>query len=547
MKKRTAILRITAIMALLAFSSASFAQSAVAASKTAPNGIQNPPQFIVIGSDDNTNAATAKWMAEVISSGTNKDGSKRYMSFYSNTRNSNQNVYDWSNESNNLAATHKEIYDLGHEVSNHTHKHIRMVGGTSWSGTNNHVNNFTIRMSANDIFDDMKIAKDEMIEAGIPKEHQFGFRTPFLAYSDSAFTAMQWIGFLYDCSINAIGLPGEHNWPYTLDDIHNISPLHWAQTKGNVVPDNLSWYGFGGAARDIVGENVPNPIREHKGLWTLPASGVQPDVADRQNIYNERRVAAYVAGIPTDDKWLPIWETPFEELKGDWKVAGLDYNIWAEGVFLDSAETVRALMFTLKQHLNGNRAPFAYGVHSQYYVSENSYGPGKADGKEGRPLSPRTDLLTEQQMKGSFEEFVKLASQLDNVFFVSGDMVIAWMEDPCEAEDFTVERYHRDTRKGTKNPDPISINNKTAKTAKSVSSAAFAGIQNGQVNLQLTAGNYSVELYNLKGRLIRKVDINAINGLNATGLTTDRLSRGVFVLNVKQDGVSVLSHKISIK
>ena len=76
---------------------------------------------------------------------------------------------------------------------------------------------------------------------------------------------------------------------------------------------------------------------------------------------------------------------------------------------------------------------------------------------------------------------------------------------------------------------------------------AFAGIKNGQINLRLQAGNYTAELYNLQGRLIGKTEINATNGINATGLRTDNLSRGVFILNVKQAGNSVLRQKISIK
>ncbi|MDR0304679.1 MAG: T9SS type A sorting domain-containing protein [Chitinispirillales bacterium] len=76
---------------------------------------------------------------------------------------------------------------------------------------------------------------------------------------------------------------------------------------------------------------------------------------------------------------------------------------------------------------------------------------------------------------------------------------------------------------------------------------AFTGIRNGQINLRLNAGNYSVELYNLQGRMVGKQNISAINGVNATGLRTDNLSKGIFILNVKQAGASLLQHKIMIK
>jgi hypothetical protein len=74
---------------------------------------------------------------------------------------------------------------------------------------------------------------------------------------------------------------------------------------------------------------------------------------------------------------------------------------------------------------------------------------------------------------------------------------------------------------------------------------SFAGITNGKINLSLSAGNYVVELYNLQGRIISKTEINAINGVNATELNVGNLSKGVFILNVKRSGISVLVHKIN--
>jgi len=76
---------------------------------------------------------------------------------------------------------------------------------------------------------------------------------------------------------------------------------------------------------------------------------------------------------------------------------------------------------------------------------------------------------------------------------------------------------------------------------------SFAGIRNGHIALNLKAGNYTAELYNLQGRLINRENINAVNGVNATGLRTDNLSKGLFILNVKQAGKVLLNNKIMIK
>jgi len=81
---------------------------------------------------------------------------------------------------------------------------------------------------------------------------------------------------------------------------------------------------------------------------------------------------------------------------------------------------------------------------------------------------------------------------------------------------------------------------------RNASTASFAGIRGGQISLNLSAGNYTAELYNMQGRLISSVNISAINGINATGLRTDSLARGIFILNVKQSGVPVLKQRIGI-
>ncbi|MCL1945524.1 MAG: hypothetical protein FWF51_00015 [Chitinivibrionia bacterium] len=92
---------------------------------------------------------------------------------------------------------------------------------------------------------------------------------------------------------------------------------------------------------------------------------------------------------------------------------------------------------------------------------------------------------------------------------------------------------------------PLSI----SKTVKNRTSAfSFTGIQNGQINLRLTAGNYTAQLYNMQGRIVGTANINAVNGVNATGLRTDNLAKGIFVLNVKDaKGAAVLQHKLMLK
>jgi len=77
---------------------------------------------------------------------------------------------------------------------------------------------------------------------------------------------------------------------------------------------------------------------------------------------------------------------------------------------------------------------------------------------------------------------------------------------------------------------------------------SFAGIRNGQIALNLRAGNYTAELYNMQGRLLGRVNINALDGVNMTGLRTDHLAKGMLILNVRNaTGASVLQHKFMVR
>jgi hypothetical protein len=101
-------------------------------------------------------------------------------------------------------------------------------------------------------------------------------------------------------------------------------------------------------------------------------------------------------------------------------------------------------------------------------------------------------------------------------------------------------------RFGTQN-DPSNLTNSIKNmTVKKEIAISFAGIKNGEINLNLKEGNYTAELYNLQGRLINRTEISATNGVSVAGIKTDNLSKGMLILNVKQAGVSVLKQKIKI-
>jgi hypothetical protein len=456
--------------------------------RTAP--VANPPQFVVLGSDDNTKAAAVKWMQSVIDGGTNKNGSKRFMSFYCNT---DQTAAEWDFNDGLVEAVYA-AYKAGHEIGNHTSTHLYCVefGQIDGSGKDNGK-----RADKPRIFSEIKRVQDILAGAGIPKEHQTGFRTPYLRYSDSTFTAMTEVGFLYDCSVSASdsNVAGKNYFPYKLDGIKVA-----ADANGNYAPDNCA---------DVNSWGKTSVIRKYENLWELPCANfaIAPQDID------------YVKGVLKD-----------EDFNG--YVTGLDYNLWNEAE-LDSAQTVRSLLHTLQQSLAGNRAPLTIGCHSQYYF----------EAKTGEFPN-----ITPEQRQGAFKEFVKQASQLDNVFFVSGDMVIRWMQNPVSAAEFNPQNYLRSKYSAETAPTAIKLSSKSIDagqknvgylravdlnvdavhtfTVKGGANAGLFTINGNQLSFKDNAqiGQYSVEIeasnskasvsqtFNIKVNKAYGTDVNLVGG-----------------------------------
>ena len=363
------------------------------AAKTSP--VKNPPLFIVVGSDDNTNPAAIDWIRSVIENGRNFDGSRRYMSFYVNT---GQACALWSRNTTLVNAAYN-AYKAGHEVTNHTDNHLFCIAPNGkWEDV------ATIENA-------IRNTQEALIAAGIPKEHHFGFRTPYLTYSDHTFVAMQNVmqysreQLLYDCSISAMDDKGGNNFPYTLDGPED--------ENGNVAPDN-------NAKVNEWGEN--NPVRKHERVWELPAMKIAIDPQD----------CGFVEEIMKSKYG--------KNFKWDKHITGLDYNLWNEAE-LNAEQTTRAYIYTVKKCLAGNRAPFTMGVHSQFYFEskQNTY----------------PNIANPAEKRRSFAEFVEQASKIPEVFFVSADMVIRWMLNPVSADKFNPEDYRRPLFKEITRPTNI--------------------------------------------------------------------------------------------
>jgi len=300
----------------------------------------------------------------------------------------------------------------------------------------------------------------------------------------------------------AAGIPAAHQFGFRTPFLaHNPATFTAVRRAGILYDCSITSTALGG------NHNYPyNSGQTHNvnGLWIVPATNVTVHPNDRAALANRNTVA------------------------------GLDWNLWSPtsgggiGNGMDSAQTVRALMFSLTESLAGNRAPFTFGPHSQYYFDSTAAATG---------WFPN---ITAAQRRGAFREFVRQASLLENVFFVSGDMVVRWMLNPVPAAQFRPEDYHRDS--------PTSIMPQKSGSGKP-QNVANASISNGHLNLYLptTVSSANIALYDVRGRLLFERSI-AVNG-NLAGIALPKsiVKNQAVILQVKTNSDFNLTKRILVK
>jgi hypothetical protein len=333
----------------------------VPASQNPPCGLKpdQVPQFVSIGFDDNGQVGGMTWAVDML-----KNRGKA--SFYLTC------TYM-------QAAAWKAAYMAGHEIGNHTVTHAtdRNVGLSRWMQEMNDCNAYITG------------------QVGVPADEVIGFRTPFLKYDNDTLKAVKQIGFRYDTSIEE-GYEWDDNtnasqdgtnffWPYTLD---NRSPGHTTQVE---------W-----------GEGLVE-IEPQSGLWELPVYAVVVPPDDKCQTYGVE------PGLRTKLKQRQTW---FDVNGG--LITGFDYNLWAStsvgGFAMTKAEFVATLKYTLDQRLAGNRSPFLFGAHTDYYVA--SWNQNAA----GTP--------SENDRRAAIEEFLDYAKAKQEVEITTYKRVLEYVRNP---------------------------------------------------------------------------------------------------------------------
>ncbi len=410
------------------------------------------PLFIFIGSDDNYGNGMPLFLdylenkenpAGTGQSGT-FDSAPVRMSFYSNTCYQNVTWMEW----------HQRALDDGHELGLHTHGHPH-VSSTELAISEIQKNRDLMGQGV-DFWNENPIS--------FPEEVFTGFRAPYLDVNNHVFTALEELGLRYDCSLEDGMAPDveveDFNWPYTLDD-----------------PANPGWkYLYEHGKADATTGVIRDTAESHPGIWEIPAT---PLFFIPDSLYEE-----YGVGVGYDD--ATPWVDPghfgeINESEDGRKMTGLDYDAWYVQNW-SGHELAMTLLYNLKLHLESNRAPLSFGVHSNYYTEGDRF--------EG------------------FKTFVDTALTFDDVRFVTGNDLINWMENPVALAGYQTPIEEIST-----------IESKVNKLSISGSNSAIvidAGEQSGRY-----------ELVSISGRSIRSGDFS-----HSVSIEYNSLSRGVYLVKV---------------
>ncbi len=380
----------------------------VLASENPPAGlsVSKTPQFIIFGFDDNSYSGLEgsngtggmNWALDLFNSKTNPkgsnnnltyDGEKIKASFYVCTR----YIATWMSESPvYVKKIWRAAYETGHEIGlhSHNHKHGDKFNTSQWEyEIQKTIDNLTKPFDPKE-----KISNpDNKKGIGIPRETLISWRTPHLEFNNNTFVALKNENIFYDCSMEEGWQEDQDGtnylWPYTLD---NASP-------GNEI---------------LVTWNAKAPIGSHPGIWEIPV---------------------YTLIIPPDDKCMEYGAEPglrkklhdlrpfFDEIDG--KIVGFDYNLWV--IFkMTKAEFLASLKYTLDLRLKGNRAPFTFGAHTDYYSSKYYSDKGSKNDEI---------LANTKERQEAFEEFIDYALSKPEVRIVSGQQFLNWMRNPVPLND----------------------------------------------------------------------------------------------------------------
>ncbi|KMQ50862.1 chitin deacetylase [Chitinispirillum alkaliphilum] len=307
-------------------------------SAESPGGLdpQNIPMFINLGFDDNRYADGVDWVLDELLAGRynnqgigNKatfDGTPMAVSFYVIG-----NVdLPWSEDPFNqpipderpVTDAFRRAYDAGMGIGNHTWTHQYNLYDLS--------ENESIGGRPSLYMEIGTCSKYLVNIMGMPVQHIYGFRTPYLANSldGSSFKVTRDLGILYDCTLN--------------NSLQGSRPAEWTRADFPGRMDN-GWTAWGRFPVD--------------NFWQFPN-------------------ATY-----------PVTEG------GTFSDMGFDSgpNGWPGGA--SATAMFNQMKWAIQYHYETNRAPIDLGLHSDYYSQEAQNTPGSGASQFTTPLNERRRAL----------------------------------------------------------------------------------------------------------------------------------------------------------
>lgn len=484
-----------------------------------PKGLspEQVPCFVVLGFDDNPRSGSAadggvNWVLSMMEGKMNPtaefpntgtfDGAPAKVSFYNNPEGFSGYFEDGPA---NLIPAYRRAYEAGHEMSNHTFNHWR-----NWQGAkiiNASESDWISQIDQADTWLTKPYPTDEELDgkaqweinemfmsgnygAGIPRDSVRGFRSPYLMYNKNTFTALKERGIWYDCSIeDGMENPDEDGttlrWPYTLNQ-GSESASATAHKDVNQDKDGMLDHG------DV------SPV---DGLWQLPNSPVFIPHDSLASVYG------FEPGLRDRAK-----STTIDGLED--RMIGLDYNLVVRNELdrtangLKANEYLAVLKYTLDKRLEGNRAPFMFGVHSQMYRDQ---------------WCQTYTNITGAEMRQALEDFVDYALSKQEVRVVRGIDVIHWMQDPVPLRDAVpLSQIQTEVKKGF-----------------------TAQVQGNSLKLTgLPEGNMAIRIVSMNGQLI--ASRAAMFKGEFTMNLGESIAPGIYSVRVNSKG-SVLTQKIAIR
>lgn len=186
-------------------------------------------------------------------------------------------------------------------------------------------------------------------KTSLKKEMLYGFCAPRSEVNSALYYALANKSYEYDCSLEE-GNEAHRNgsnflWPYTLDN-------------GSI----NSWTQF-----DLGERRSINDLPSNSGLWEIPITKLVVPEDIRESVWRNHKEIRAALGSDADE---------IEEEKREWILNGMinaiDFNafiLWG----MTTENWLKTMKNSIELRQNGNKAPFHYSCHSDYYTPNYDY------------------------------------------------------------------------------------------------------------------------------------------------------------------------------